>query len=65
MIAHAYNPSTLDAKARKLRLPNQLGVHIMFQTTCAIDIVRPCFKETNQNYHHNRKILREKSVQTK
>lgn len=47
-MAHAYNLSTLEAKARKLRLPNQFRVYIMFHTTWAMDIAEIMFQKTKQ-----------------
>lgn len=64
-MAHAYNLSTLEAKARKLRLPNQFRVHIMFQTTWAMDTAEIMFQRNKtKSYYHNRKTLGEKSMQT-
>lgn len=54
-----YDGSYLESQnytARKTRLPNQPGVHHLFHTTWAMDIVRFHFKETKQNYHHKRNI---------
>lgn len=48
MMAHAYNLSTLEAKARKLRLPNQFRLYIMFHTTRAMDIAEIMFQKTKQ-----------------
>lgn len=47
-MAHAYNLSTLEAKARKLRLPNQFRVYIMLHTTWAMDIAEIMFQKTKQ-----------------
>lgn len=47
-MAHDYNLSTLEAKARKLRLPNQFRLYIMFHTTWATDITEIMFQKTKQ-----------------
>jgi hypothetical protein len=46
-MVHAYNPSTQEIKAGKLRVPGQSGLHKEFRATWN-DIARTCLKKRKQ-----------------